>query len=119
MRLEREGKILRRHAVAIVDNPDQTLSPLLDLHNNPGGMGVKGVFHKLFDDGCGPLDDLAGGDLVDHIRRKNPDHSHREPDYQNPPEKTRKGDPLCRPAIGEMPIDWKSKNGNIQWGRPE
>ena len=35
---------------------------------NACGAGIDGVFHQLLDDAGGPLNHLAGGDLVDHAR---------------------------------------------------
>ena len=62
---DRQGKLLGRHAVAVVAH-GQLLDPAGDdLHLDPVGTGIEGVFHQFLDHAGRPLDHLAGGDLVD------------------------------------------------------
>ena len=38
-----------------------------DVDGDLAGAGVEAVLDQFLDDGCGALDDLAGGDLVDQV----------------------------------------------------
>src|SRR5213594_929534 len=42
----------------------------LDLNRQPACARVDGILDELLDDGCRPLDNLAGGDLVREVRGK-------------------------------------------------
>src|SRR5258705_12617069 len=70
MTLDRQSRILRRHPLAIVFDMNQLLAA--ELHGDRDAMraGVNRILDQLFDDGGGPLDDLAGGNLVRGIGRE-------------------------------------------------
>ena len=65
--LERQARILRAHAVAVVFDPDETLAAQLDVHLDAPRAGIDRVFDELFDDRGRPLDHLAGRNLVGEI----------------------------------------------------
>jgi len=58
-------KIFSIHALAIVNDPDQRLAAGGCRNLDPARTGIDGIFDKLFDNTCRPLDDFTGGDLVD------------------------------------------------------
>src|SRR5207249_10032992 len=60
-------------SLPVVRHPDGTPPDLLDIHRHAGGPGVDGVLHQFLHDGGGPLDDFAGGDLVDDVAREDRD----------------------------------------------
>ena len=73
MALERERRLLRRHALPVVRHPDGAPPGLLNVHRHASGPGVDGVLHQFLHHGGGPLDDFAGGDLVDDVAREDRD----------------------------------------------
>src|SRR5207253_5224819 len=73
MALERERRLLRRHALPVVRHPDGAPPGLLNVHRYASGPGVDGVLHQFLHHGGGPLDDFAGGDLVDDVAREDRD----------------------------------------------
>ena len=48
--LEGEHRLVRGHALAVVLDPDETLTAQLDRHDDPGRPGVERVLDQLFDD---------------------------------------------------------------------
>ena len=62
--LERQPRILRRHALAIVLDANEPLAAELRGDGDAPGAGVEAVLDQLLDDRGGPLDHLAGSDLV-------------------------------------------------------
>ena len=62
--LEREPRIFRAHALAVVFDAHEPLAAQLDVDLDAARARVDGVFDELFDDRCRTFDDLAGGDLV-------------------------------------------------------
>ena len=62
--LEGQGRLGRRDAAAVVLDADQPPAALAHLHADVGRARVQAVLDQLFDRGRGPLDHLAGGDLV-------------------------------------------------------
>ena len=56
--------IVGMDAQAVVAHADPLHARLIDVDPDGRGLGVEAVFDKLLDDGRGPLNDLAGGDLV-------------------------------------------------------
>jgi hypothetical protein len=74
--LEREERVLLGHAAAVVAHPDQREPALLDVDLDLPRARVERVLDELLHDGRGPLDDLAGGDLVDEPGREHLDPRH-------------------------------------------
>ena len=64
---KRDARVLRRHAAAIVRDADKRRAAALYFDGDGLCPGIKGVFHQLFDDGGGALDDLARGDHVGNV----------------------------------------------------
>ena len=62
--------VLRRHAAAVVGDPNKGDAAVLDLDGHSGCARVNGVFRELFYHRAGPLDDFAGGDQIRHMGRK-------------------------------------------------
>src|SRR5213078_631289 len=76
MAFDGEPCILRAHPFAIVLHSDQTLAAKINEDVNPTCSGIDRVFDQLFDDGGGPLDDLAGRYLVGKIGGKEGNATH-------------------------------------------
>ncbi len=55
-------------AAAVVTHPDALPAALLDIDLDAAGTGIQAVLQQFLDHGRRPLDDLAGGDLVDQLR---------------------------------------------------
>src|SRR5690606_20577683 len=72
---EGELEVLRLEARAVVGDPDRLAAAVLDLDDDARRTGVQAVLDELLDDRERPLDHLAGGDLVDDLRRQHPDHA--------------------------------------------
>ena len=68
--LDRQPRVVRLHALAVVFDANQLLAAELDGDADAAGAGVERVLDQLLDDRGGPLDDFAGGDLVGEIRRQ-------------------------------------------------
>ena len=60
----RKNHVVGMDAPAVVAHADPLHTRLIDVDPDGRRLGVEAVFHKLLDDGRGPLHDLAGGDLV-------------------------------------------------------
>ena len=56
--------VLRRHAAAVVRDPQEGHAPVPDLDGDLGGAGVHRVFQQFFYHAGGPLHHLSGGDQV-------------------------------------------------------
>ena len=67
---ERRFGIVPAHAVAVVADTDERLSPGEEADGDLPRAGVDRVFHELFDHGDRPLDDLARGDLLGESGRR-------------------------------------------------
>lgn len=65
MPLHREVKIVRRHATAVIDDPDQPPSPGLDGDLDGTGPGIDGILDQLLHGRGGTLNDFAGRDAID------------------------------------------------------
>ena len=65
--LDRQPRIVRLHPLAVVLDADLLLAAELDVDRQPAGAGVDRVLDQFLDDRGGPLDDLAGGDLVGEV----------------------------------------------------
>jgi hypothetical protein len=68
VRRERQRQVLRRDAVAVVDDADQRPPAVLHLDQDVGRAGVDRVLDQLLHDRRRPLDHLARGDAVDQGR---------------------------------------------------
>ena len=64
MPLQRQLRIVWRHPLAVVFDADQALAAVLDRHRHPPCAGVDAFSTSSLTTEAGPLDDLAGGDLV-------------------------------------------------------
>ncbi len=78
MTLERQPRVFRPHAFAVILDAHQPLAAQFDVHLDASRPGVDGVFDELFGDRRGTLDDLARGDLIRQISGKNGDACHRD-----------------------------------------
>ena len=63
---DRKRQLGRRDPAAVVDDPHECHTSLLEGHVDPRWPGIEGVFKQFLDDARRPLDHLAGGDPVDH-----------------------------------------------------
>ena len=63
--LHGERQLVGLDADAIVAHPHQAEAALLDVDLDAPRAGIERVLDQLLDDGGRPLDDLAGGDLID------------------------------------------------------
>jgi hypothetical protein len=70
-RVLRDGAlgVLGRHPRAVVADPDEGHSAVLDLDLDSARPRVEGVLDQLLDGGRWTLDDLPGGDPVSHLGR--------------------------------------------------
>ena len=71
--MHREPRVLGRHALAVVLDADQRPAALLDGHGDAAGAGIERVLDQFLDDRGGPLDHLAGRDLVGERGRQDLD----------------------------------------------
>jgi hypothetical protein len=65
--LEGQRQLVLGDAAAVVGHPDAPHAALLELHLDGRRAGVHGVLEHFLEHRGGPLDDLAGGDLVDEV----------------------------------------------------
>jgi hypothetical protein len=70
VRPEREHEIGRRHAAAVVAHAHEPRPAFLEVDVDERRAGVERVLDQLLDDRRGPLDHLAGGDLVLDLLRQ-------------------------------------------------
>ena len=80
MALERQERVVVRHAVAVVDDADHALAAGFDFDADRSGTGVDGVFEQFFNDGGRALDDFARGDAVGDSFREDADAAHAPAD---------------------------------------
>jgi hypothetical protein len=78
MAFERERHFLRSQTRAIIAHADQTETGSLDIDLDAVRTGIERILVQFLDDRGRALDDLAGGDLINEIRRKDPDR-HADP----------------------------------------
>jgi hypothetical protein len=64
---KRERELIAGYAGAVIADPDQFLATGDDIDRNRPGASVQAVLDQLLDDRSGPLDDFAGGNLVDKV----------------------------------------------------
>jgi hypothetical protein len=64
--VECEDCILATHPAAVVADLDSDLSAIFQLHPDMASPRIEGILDQLLDHRSGPLDHLAGGDLVGH-----------------------------------------------------
>ena len=76
MTLDRQPRILRLHALAVVLDADRLLAAELDRDRDAARAGVERVLDQLLDDRGRPLDDFAGRDLVGELQRQAVDAPH-------------------------------------------
>src|ERR1700704_6443424 len=67
MAIHRESEVARRHAAAIVGDPDPPPAAAIGEDVDPAGAGVDGVLHQFLDHARRTLDYFAGGDAVDDL----------------------------------------------------
>jgi hypothetical protein len=63
----RHPRVLWRHSGAIVRDDNPLSAAVLKLNADFGGTSVDSVLKKFFNNTGGPLNDLAGRDLIDEI----------------------------------------------------
>ena len=68
MSRQSQRQIICGDAAAVVTHAQQLGAALLDVHFDAPGAGVQTVFQQLLDHRGGPLNHLAGGDLVGQAR---------------------------------------------------
>jgi hypothetical protein len=73
---QREKRVVGSHPAPVVRDLDPGDSPLLDVDRHPRRARVEGVLDELLHDRRGPLDDLAGGDLVHEDVGENANRRH-------------------------------------------
>ena len=66
MPFEREQSIVRAHTVAIILDPDEAFPALAKLDFDAPGACIEAVLNQFLGHRRGPLDDLAGSDLIGH-----------------------------------------------------
>ena len=76
MRGDRERKIVLVDAAAVVAHADQARAAGFDVDLDASRAGIEAVLDQLLDDRGRPLDDFAGGDLVDELSGKLMDARH-------------------------------------------
>jgi hypothetical protein len=64
---------------AVVGDADQTNAAGFEIDHDARGAGIESVVEQFLDDRSRPLDDLAGGDLVDGVRVEDSDACHVRP----------------------------------------
>jgi hypothetical protein len=67
--LDGQGKVLRRHAHAVVGHGHQAGAAFADKNLDTRGAGINGIFDEFLDGRSGALNDFAGGNLVDKCFR--------------------------------------------------
>jgi len=75
MTLNAQQCVVAIHASPIVQNPDQSASPIHHFDLNACGSGIEGILDQLLQNGCRAFHDLARGNLVDHRVRQHLDGS--------------------------------------------
>ena len=97
MARQRERELVSIYASAVITDTYQLLPTRDDIDLNRTGPGIEAVLDELFDDGRGPLDHFAGGNLVDQVARKLSNRHTREVGddegrsfFQNAREKSRR-----------------------------
>ena len=73
MARERERELVARDAAAVVAHAAKRDAAGLDLDLDAARAGVEAVLDQFLDHRRRPLDDLAGGDLVDELFGQDPD----------------------------------------------
>ncbi len=76
MALKGKQGVVGNHAGAVVDDLDQFFAAGLHVDTDAGRSGINRVLDEFLDDGCGTLDNFAGGDLVGNVLGKYVDSSH-------------------------------------------
>ncbi len=76
--LDRQPRIFRVHAIAVVFDADRLLPAELDRDADPACAGVERILDQFLDDRRRPLDNLAGGDLVGEMERQPVNAGHRD-----------------------------------------
>jgi len=69
-----QRQLLGRHAKAVVAHADESDTTSFDVDFHASRARIEAVLDELLDDGGGPLDHLAGSDLVDELIGKDADH---------------------------------------------
>ena len=64
MTRERQSQFVTGYAGTIVADHNAPDAATVEPNFNAGRAGIDGVLQQLFQDGRGPLDNLAGGDLA-------------------------------------------------------
>ena len=76
MTLERQPRVFRAHALAVILDPHQPLAAQFDVNLDASRARVYGVFDELFGDRRGTFDDLARGDLIRKVTGEEIDAAH-------------------------------------------
>ena len=67
MAQERGACILRRHAAAVVGDPQEGHAAVPNLNGDFGCTGIHRVFQQLLDNGGRAFDDFTRGDQIGHV----------------------------------------------------
>ena len=74
--LEGEHGVIAQHAAAVIGDTEQAAAAGLGFDGDGGGTGVERIFEEFLDDGGGPLDDFAGGNLIRNGVREDANSAH-------------------------------------------
>ena len=74
--LESEGRVLGRHPIAVIRDPDDALAPFFEIDTDGGCFSIKRVFDQFLDHGRRSFHDLARSDLMGQDFRQDTDSSH-------------------------------------------
>ena len=67
--LDREGELVAIHAMAVIGDGNQRAAAVAQGDVDAARAGIERILDQLLHDRGRPLDDLAGGDLVDQVGR--------------------------------------------------
>jgi hypothetical protein len=64
---QRKRQLIFRYTGAVVPDADQFLTAGVDINGYRSRARVQAVLDQFLYDGCRPLDNFAGGDLIDEV----------------------------------------------------
>ncbi len=111
---ESHAHLVRRDAAAVILDPDQAPPSLPHLHPDIGRAGIQAVLDQFLDSGRGPLDHLAGGDLIGDFGCQDTDRHGR---HSNTGAWKQRGGGEVRAEMGRLPspakpiLPWPTRTG--------